>query len=89
MKQDVSTAIVVRDGIQTTISSEDLVVGDLVIIEPGKKIPADCILFSSIKMSCNESAMTGETIQINKSHVTQENYSSNPMPFLLQSTLVE
>jgi Ca2+-transporting ATPase len=80
---------VIRNGITTTISSEDLVVGDLVIIESGKAIPADCVLLNSIEMVANESSLTGETEPMHKSHVTQENYSQNPCPFVLQSTLVE
>lgn len=33
--------------------------------------------------------MTGETETLHKSHVTPENYSHNPVPFLLQSSLVD
>lgn len=73
----------------TTVDSEDLVVGDLVVIENGKAIPADCILVSSIDMTTNESSLTGETEAMHKLHLTQDNYSHNPCPFVLQSTLVE
>ena len=55
-KTDITTAIVVRGGITKTISMEDLVVGDLVVIEPGKTIPADCILVQSDDMQVDESA---------------------------------
>jgi P-type E1-E2 ATPase len=88
-KQDITQAVVVRNGVTLTISSEELVVGDLVNIEAGKTIPADCILYSSINLGTNESAMTGETDSIHKSPVTPQNYSSNPCPFILSSTLVE
>ena len=88
-KSDKTSAIVVRNGVTTTISSEELVVGDLVVIECGKAIPADCVLLSSIDIITNESSLTGETEAMHKSHVTQDNYSSNPNPFILQSTLVE
>jgi P-type E1-E2 ATPase len=63
-KSDVSSTIVIRGGITQTVSCEDLVVGDLIVIEPGKTIPADCILIQSDDMSVNESALTGETEQI-------------------------
>lgn len=82
-KSDKTSAIVIRNGITTTISSEDLVVGDLVVIETGKAVPADCVLLSSIEMVSNESSLTGEAETLHKSHVTQDNYSSNPCPFLL------
>lgn len=52
-------------------------------------MPADCVLFSSIEMAVNESTLTGETVSVNKSHVTLDNYSNNPNPFILQSTLIE
>lgn len=84
-----SSAIVIRSGITQTVSSEDLVVGDLIVIEPGKTVPADCILLQTIDISVNESALTGESEQIQKDVVTSDNYHCNPQPFLLKSTTVE
>jgi magnesium-transporting ATPase (P-type) len=88
-KQDVTSAIVVRNSVTKTVSSEELVVGDVVVVETGKVVPADCVLFEAIEMTVNESTLTGETVSVNKQHVTPQNYSSNPSPFLLSSTLVE
>ena len=59
------TAIVLRDNIETIISAEDIVIGDIIIIKPGEKIPVDGIIedgFSSI----NQSALTGESIPVDK-----------------------
>jgi P-type E1-E2 ATPase len=53
-----------------TIDSDDLVVGDIVKIEFGKTVPADCILFESVDLSCSEGNLTGEPEAIHKSHIT-------------------
>lgn len=76
------------EGLTQTISITDLVVGDVIKIEQGMRIPADCILLEGIDVSTDESAMTGEPDQMEKSAVTQENYEHNPDPFLLGKTLV-
>jgi magnesium-transporting ATPase (P-type) len=52
------------------------------------KIPADCLLLEGIDISCDESAMTGETEHVEKTHVNEKNYSSNPEPYLIGKTLV-
>jgi magnesium-transporting ATPase (P-type) len=52
------------------------------------RIPADCILLEGIDVSTDESAMTGEPDHMEKSHVSEDNYESNPDPFLLGKTLV-
>jgi magnesium-transporting ATPase (P-type) len=52
------------------------------------KIPADCIVLEGIDIACDESAMTGEPDQLEKSSVTEQNYEYNPDPFLLGKTLV-
>lgn len=52
------------------------------------KIPADCLLIDGIDISCDESAMTGETDHVEKSAVNEQNYTSNPEPYLIGKTLV-
>ena len=76
------------EGLTSTLDISELVAGDIIKIEQGMKIPADCILLDGIDISCDESAMTGEPDQMEKSAVTESNYEFNPDPFLLGKTLV-
>lgn len=59
-------AIVKRDGKILEISSEDIVVGDLVIIDAGRYIPADLRLIETINLKVDESAFTGESLPAEK-----------------------
>lgn len=77
-----------EDGSTHTISTTELVVGDLIKIESGMKIPADCILMAGTDVAADESAMTGEPEQMEKSAVTEDNVDHSPNPFLLANTLV-
>ena len=77
-----------NEGLTSTLDISELVTGDIIKIEQGMKIPADCILLDGIDISCDESAMTGEPDQMEKSAVTESNYEYNPDPFLLGKTLV-
>jgi len=52
------------------------------------RIPADAVLLEGIDISTDESAMTGEPEQMEKTAITAENYESNPDPFLLGKTLI-
>lgn len=54
--------LVIRDGRQSKIPAENLVVGDVVIIEFGKRIPADIRILESNGMKVDNSSLTGETI---------------------------
>ena len=87
-KQDEATAIVIRNGDKATINAEDLLVGDVIVIESGKAAPADIILLSSNEVVANESSMTGEPDDLHKTHITEDNYDSNPNYCLLQSTMI-
>jgi P-type E1-E2 ATPase len=48
------------NGMTQTIPVADLVVGDIIKLEQGMRIPADCVLLEGIDISTDESAMTGE-----------------------------
>ena len=60
-----SRAIVRREGKEEEIPTEEIVVGDIVIISQGIKIPADGILIEG-EMSLDESALTGESVEVKK-----------------------
>jgi Ca2+-transporting ATPase len=60
------TAIVIRSGKRIKIAAEDLVPGDLVLIEAGDKIPADLRLVNSSSLEIDESALTGESVPVSK-----------------------
>ncbi len=55
-----------RDGVNKTIKSEDVVVGDLIILEEGSIIPADCRLIKTVDMKSDESSLTGESVPAEK-----------------------
>lgn len=59
-------ATVKRNNKIIEINSEDLVKGDIVILEAGKIVPADLRLIESIDLKIDESTLTGESIPINK-----------------------
>lgn len=60
-KKTASHTQVVRNGKIKTTLTEDLVVGDVVIIEAGDVVPADIRLIESKDLKCDESSLTGES----------------------------
>ncbi len=77
----------IRNGVQFTVSTEELCVGDIAIISQGMTVPADCVLVAGTGISCDEGALTGEPDELKKFNVTESNFEHNPNPFLLRSTL--
>ncbi len=59
-------AKVVRDGKVFVIDAEELVVGDVIELEEGDRVPADCRILSSKGLRCDESALTGESKPVKK-----------------------
>ncbi|MDR0423385.1 MAG: HAD-IC family P-type ATPase [Rickettsiales bacterium] len=63
-----------RDGIEIEIPARELVVGDIVSIKEGAKIPADIILNESKNLKVDESMLTGESLPVSKDHTeTKDN----------------
>lgn len=65
-KLTVTTIRVIRDGKEQQIDSRNLVPGDLVYIEEGTKIPADCQIVESRNLEINEASLTGESLPVVK-----------------------
>lgn len=61
------TAKVVRSGKAQTIPAEQIVPGDLVILETGDRVPADASLVESNNLQVDESLLTGESVPVEKS----------------------
>mmetsp|Transcript_12255 Transcript_12255/g.42510 ORF Transcript_12255/g.42510 Transcript_12255/m.42510 type:complete len:1092 (+) Transcript_12255:149-3424(+) len=71
---------VLRNGQPLAVPANDIVVGDLVTLTAGDKLPADGVFVAGSKLKTNESAMTGEPIDIAK--------NADKDPFLLSGTTV-
>lgn len=84
---------VVRDGAFTTVPIRDIVVGDLVLLEPGEEIPADGRVVESISLQVDEAKLTGESMPVAK-HVSDSELAleghdtAYPADVLLRSTMV-
>ena len=60
------TSRAVRDGRVTDVPSTELVPGDLVVLRAGDLVPADCHLVQGVDLAVDESALTGESLPVDK-----------------------
>ena len=61
-----ATSKVVRDGRMLSLRSEELVPGDIVLLEAGDAVPADGRIIESASLKIEEAALTGESVPVNK-----------------------
>ena len=59
-------AVVMRNGRQVTLPSTELVPGDIVMLQPGDKVPADMRILSERNLRIEEAALTGESVPVDK-----------------------
>jgi len=59
-------AMALRNGRRTTVNAQDLVPGDVVVLQSGDRVPADVRLFRVKGLHIQESALTGESIPVSK-----------------------
>ena len=65
-KMSSPTCVVRRDGKLIELKAEELVPGDIVILEEGRTVPADLRLIQSINLKTDESSLTGESLPVEK-----------------------
>ena len=61
-----ATSKVIRDGKVQIVHSEDLVVGDVILLEAGDAVPADARIVESASLKIEEAALTGESVPVTK-----------------------
>lgn len=59
-------SIVIRDGREQEIASQNLVPGDIVLLRTGERVPADCTVIEHYDLSADESILTGESHEVRK-----------------------
>ncbi len=65
-KMSSPTCVVKRDGKLIELKAEELVPGDIVILEEGRTVPADLRLITAINLKTDESSLTGESLPVEK-----------------------
>lgn len=60
------TATILRDGVETTVPADEVMVGDIIVVKPGEKIPADGIVIEG-QSTVDEKMITGESLPVEKS----------------------
>ncbi len=65
MKIGAKTAVVVRNGKEMKVKIEEVIVGDLIVVKPGSKVPVDGVIVSGYS-ALDESMVTGESIPVEK-----------------------
>lgn len=78
-----SEAVVIRDGQEQKVTAGDLTVGDIVLLEEGNKVPADLRIIESYDLLVDESALTGESIPVEKhTGAVSDDHDADNMAFM-------
>lgn len=70
-------SVVIRDGRRITIPGREVVVGDIILLSEGSRIPADAKLISIDNLEVDESLLTGESVPVQKSLIKTKDPRSN------------
>jgi len=87
-------ALVIRDGAQRRIAGREVVVGDILILREGDRVPADAAVLISANLMVDESLLTGESLAVAKSiwdgkkEISQHRPGGEGQPFVYSGTLI-
>jgi Ca2+-transporting ATPase len=81
---------VYRDSTQIIVDSKNLVPGDIISLEAGDKVPADCRILQSTQLKLQEAVLTGESVAVSKDEdlITTEVQLGDQKNMLFSSTIV-
>jgi P-type E1-E2 ATPase len=93
IKQEEVSVIRGQSGLSQPVRVFDVVPGDVVIVEAGSRVPADCLLIDGLDITVDEGMYHEDRVTIVKKslsigNVESNNHTSNPDPFLLSKSLV-
>lgn len=77
-----------REGKVTEIPRREVVVGDIIIVEPGDEVPADARLIAATNLQIDESTLTGETLTTKSVNSDGNHATTYPPNIILRSTMV-
>ena len=75
-----ATSKVIRDGKLIDVRSEDLVIGDIVVLEAGDSVTADCRIIENASLKIEEAALTGESVPVEKTSDIISDEGSDDVP---------
>ena len=77
-------------GLSMQVYIDELVVGDIILIETGMRVPADCILLDGMDVTADETIYNEGRNLVNKKEISKgdEHHRENPDPFLLSNSLI-
>lgn len=75
-----ATSKVIRNGHQITVRSEELVPGDMIVLEAGDSVPADARIIECASMKVEEAALTGESVPVTKTDAVLESRDGRDIP---------
>ncbi|MDO8805892.1 MAG: cation-translocating P-type ATPase [Elusimicrobiota bacterium] len=85
-------ALVIRGGRQLRIPGRDVAREDVIYLQEGDRVPADCVVLAAVNFSADESLLTGESIAVRKSPWDGKTEQARPggddLPFVYSGTLV-
>ncbi|MGE5088209.1 MAG: cation-translocating P-type ATPase [Candidatus Levyibacteriota bacterium] len=86
---------VLRDGHWKTVAGREVVMGDVIMVREGDRVPADALLMSANNVTADESLLTGESVPVRKravaagsSRLAPEHPGGDDLPFVYSGSLV-